>query len=62
MKGGESKMVVISLDFSDLEAIEAESNRVRAILVKVDTELDPELETLFLEAADMVKGLAKTCD
>lgn len=35
-------MVKLSLDFYDLEAIEAESERMRAILVKVESELDLE--------------------
>jgi len=53
-------MVKLYLDFYDLEALEADSDRVRAILVKVESELDPELERIFLEAAEMMKAIAQT--
>lgn len=53
-------MVMLNLDFYDLEALEAESHRVRDILVKIETELDPELERLFIEHAEMIKALAQS--
>lgn len=48
------------LNFFDLGDIQTESTRVRAILSRIDTELNPELENILLEVAGMVKSLAKT--
>lgn len=53
-------MVKLNLDFYDLNAVETEAERVRAILIKIETQLDPELERLLLEYAQIIKGLAKT--
>lgn len=53
-------MVVLNLNFYDLEAVETESARVRNMLVKIETELDPELDRILTEHAYMMKGLAKT--
>ena len=53
-------MVKLYLDFHDAEALEADAKRIRAVLVKIETELDPELERIFLEAAEMMKAVAKT--
>jgi len=53
-------MVNVYLDFHDLEALQADSQRIRGVLVKVESALDPQLETIFLQAAEMMKAIAKT--
>lgn len=53
-------MVTLTLDFHSLEAIETESNRVRAFLVKIENELEPGLQRIFLEHAHIVKNTAKS--
>lgn len=53
-------MVKLTLDFSSLDMIEAESHRVRLMLIRVEEELDPELQRVLLEHAEMMKMLART--
>lgn len=55
-----ASQTTLNLEFSDFSAMEIEPERVRAILVRIENELDSELEELFFEHAEMVKALAQT--